>query len=100
MSNNMVYEKDEKTLEQRHVELANIESDHIYDATSAESSMVQNAIAFGEAETKLPLRQLARLYAPAALWSMVLSTALIMDGMDTGLGNYHLWAKRMRLRLQ
>jgi hypothetical protein len=53
--------------------------------TMRESEHIQAAIAFGEEETKLSLPQLMRLYYPAALWSMALSSALIMEGMDTGL---------------
>lgn len=76
---------EEKKATQQHLELSQIEGDHVFDPAAAESDLVQRAIAAGDAETKLPLRQLVKIYYPAALWSMALSAALIMDGMDTGL---------------
>lgn len=61
------------------------DTENIDDPTLARSEQVQAAIAAGDAETKLPLSKLIKIYYPAALWSMALSSALIMDGMDTGL---------------
>lgn len=75
----------------RKVDIDHVEDDKIFDkdisATThvAQSAQVQAAIAAGDAETKLPLSQLFKIYYPAALWSMALSAALVMDGMDTGL---------------
>lgn len=79
---NQIKEKD------LHVEPALADGDNIVDPTLItmhEADMVQAAIAAGDAETKLPLKTLIRIYYPAALWSMALSAALVMDGMDTGL---------------
>lgn len=50
-----------------------------------ESDMIEAAIALGEEETKLSLRELFRIHGKAALWSMGLSLALVMEGMDVGL---------------
>jgi hypothetical protein len=78
-------------LEDRKVEYDHVEDEKMFDKDAAaashtvQSAQVQAAIAAGEAETKLPLSQLFKIYYPAALWSMALSAALVMDGMDTGL---------------
>lgn len=77
--------------QQQQLELAQLEHEHVYDPQARESDLVQAAIAAGDAETKLPLKQLIRIYYPAALWSMALSAALIMDGMDTGLVSNCPW---------
>ena len=65
--------------------LAMANGDNVVDPTLADADLVQSAITAGEAETKLSLRTLMRIHYPAALWSMALSAALVMDGMDTGL---------------
>ncbi|KAH6638481.1 general substrate transporter [Boeremia exigua] len=49
--------------------------------------LVENAVAASEAETKLPRMELFRKYRPAAIYSALLSMALIMEGMDVGLIN-------------
>lgn len=50
-----------------------------------ESDLVEAAIATGEEETKLSLRELFRIHGRAAMWSCLLSLALVMEGMDVGL---------------
>ena len=55
------------------------------DVDMSEAALVEAAVAYCEEETKLKLRQLFKLYTPAAAWSMLLSAALIMEGMDVGL---------------
>lgn len=49
--------------------------------------LIEAAVATGDAEALLPLRELFRLYWPAAVYSMLLSLALVMEGMDVGLIN-------------
>ncbi|KAL1846253.1 hypothetical protein Daus18300_014308 [Diaporthe australafricana] len=50
-------------------------------------ALVEAAAASSEAETKLPRKELLSRYWPAAVYSMLLSMALIMEGMDVGLIN-------------
>lgn len=50
-------------------------------------ALVEAAAASSEAETKLPRKELFSRYWPAAVYSMLLSMALIMEGMDVGLIN-------------
>lgn len=50
-----------------------------------ESDMIEAAIAVGEEETRLSLKALFRIHGRAAMWSMLLSLALVMEGMDVGL---------------
>lgn len=50
-------------------------------------ALVEAAAASSEAETKLPRKELFRRYWPAATYSMLLSLALVMEGMDVGLIN-------------
>lgn len=38
-----------------------------------------------EAESKMGFRRVFRLYYRAALWSAMLSTALVMEGYDVGI---------------
>jgi MFS transporter, SP family, general alpha glucoside:H+ symporter len=54
---------------------------------SADMALVEAAAASSEAETKLPRKELFSRYWPAAVYSMLLSMALIMEGMDVGLVN-------------
>lgn len=50
-------------------------------------ALVEAAAASSEAETKLPRKELFIRYWPAAVYSMLLSLALVMEGMDVGLIN-------------
>lgn len=54
---------------------------------TADMALVEAAAASSEAETTLPRKELFRRYWPAAVYSMLLSMALIMEGMDVGLIN-------------
>ncbi|OJJ42233.1 hypothetical protein ASPZODRAFT_2122619 [Penicilliopsis zonata CBS 506.65] len=47
------------------------------------SSLVNNAKQGADLEKKMTLGRALRLYPKAALWSIVLSTALVMEGYDT-----------------
>lgn len=50
-------------------------------------ALVEAAAASSDAETKLPRKELFSRYWPAATYSMLLSLALVMEGMDVGLIN-------------
>lgn len=50
-----------------------------------EAPDVAEAQASIEAESKLGFRRVFRLYYKAALWSAMLSTALVMEGYDVGI---------------
>ena len=49
--------------------------------------LVEAAAANSEEETKLPRLELFKRYKPAAIYSALLSLALVMEGMDVGLIN-------------
>lgn len=61
--------------------------DEIVDGTYTNAELVEAAQLEGEEEAKLGFKRIVRLYYPAALWSMGLSLALVMEGMDVGLVN-------------
>lgn len=57
----------------------------VVDGGLSETDLIELATKQGEEESKLGIKALFKLYYPAATWSMLLSTALIMEGMDTGI---------------
>jgi len=56
-------------------------------AHSTQQQLVEAAAAASESETKLPRGELFKRYRPAAIYSGLLSMALVMEGMDVGLIN-------------
>ena len=52
-----------------------------------QQQLVEAAVATSEAEVQLPRGELFRRYRPAAIYSALLSVALVMEGMDVGLIN-------------
>ncbi|CAN9463927.1 unnamed protein product [Alternaria alternata] len=54
---------------------------------STQQQLVEAAAAASESETKLPRGELFKRYRPAAIYSGLLSMALVMEGMDVGLIN-------------
>lgn len=52
-----------------------------------QQQLVEAAAASSEAETRLPRMELFKRYRPAAIYSALLSIALVMEGMDVGLIN-------------
>ncbi|KAF7550503.1 hypothetical protein G7Z17_g5669 [Cylindrodendrum hubeiense] len=58
-----------------------------YGAYSPEVELIEAAVAATDAETLLPRKELFKRYWPAAVYSMLLSLALVMEGMDVGLIN-------------
>jgi hypothetical protein len=48
-------------------------------------NLIRGAIDSSEAESKMGFVGLWKIYYPAAIWSMSLSVALVMEGMDIGL---------------
>lgn len=50
--------------------------------------LIEAAIASSEKETQLPRKELFSRYWPGAVYSVLLSMALIMEGMDVGLVSY------------
>jgi hypothetical protein len=48
-------------------------------------NLIRGAIDSSEAESKMGFVGLWKVYYPAAIWSMSLSVALVMEGMDIGL---------------
>ncbi|KXH37340.1 hypothetical protein CNYM01_11562 [Colletotrichum nymphaeae SA-01] len=58
-----------------------------YGTYTPDIALIQAAAAASEEETRLPRKELVSRYLPAAIYSMLLSMALIMEGMDVGLVN-------------
>lgn len=56
-------------------------------AYTPQVELIEAAVAASDAEALLPRKELFKLYWPAAVFSMLLSLALVMEGMDTGLIN-------------
>lgn len=54
---------------------------------STQQQLVEAAVSASEAETQLPRGELFKRYRPAAIYSCLLSMALVMEGMDVGLIN-------------
>ncbi|KAF5010624.1 hypothetical protein FDECE_3226 [Fusarium decemcellulare] len=52
-----------------------------------QADLIEAAVATSDAEALLPRKQLFRQYWPAVVYSMLLSLALVMEGMDVGLIN-------------
>jgi len=59
--------------------------------------LIEAAVATNDEEASLPKKELFRRYAPATAFSMLLSLALVMEGMDVGLVN-NLFAQPSYLR--
>ncbi|RSH89188.1 hypothetical protein EHS25_002300 [Saitozyma podzolica] len=53
----------------------------------ANSQLVEAAMAASEAEKAMGFRQVVRIYWKAAVWSMLFSFALVMEGYDVGIIN-------------
>lgn len=49
------------------------------------TTLIEEALALTEAESKLGLWQIFKLYYPGATYGLLLSLALVMEGYDTGL---------------
>lgn len=58
-----------------------------YGGYSPQIELIEAAVAASDAETLLPRKELFKRYWPAAVYSMLLSLALVMEGMDVGLIN-------------
>ncbi|GJC78594.1 maltose permease MAL31 [Colletotrichum liriopes] len=58
-----------------------------YGAYVPDVALIEAAAAANEKEGNLPRKELFRRYWPAATYSMLLSLALVMEGMDVGLIN-------------
>ncbi|KAJ1325201.1 MFS transporter SP family general alpha glucoside:H+ symporter [Microdochium nivale] len=54
---------------------------------TADMELIEAAVAASDAEALIPKKELFSRYMPAVLFSMGLSLALVMEGMDTGLIN-------------
>lgn len=54
----------------------------------ADPTLVQSALSAAAAEKELGFKKTFRLYYKAALWSMALSLALVMEGYDVGIVSY------------
>ncbi|KAF4970373.1 hypothetical protein FZEAL_10065 [Fusarium zealandicum] len=72
----------------------NVESGHKapvqhdeYTAPSTQVELIEAAVAASDAEALIPKKELFRRYLPGVLFSMLLSLALVMEGMDVGLIN-------------
>ena len=62
-----------------------VHSEHA--AYTPNMELIEAAMARSDEEASLPKKELFRQYAPAVAFSMLLSLALVMEGMDTGLIN-------------
>lgn len=49
--------------------------------------LIEGAVANNDQEATLPKKELFKMYGPATIYSMLLSLALVMEGMDVGLIN-------------
>ncbi|KAG4429065.1 hypothetical protein IFR05_015448 [Cadophora sp. M221] len=49
--------------------------------------LIEGAVAKDDQEATLPKKELFKMYGPATIYSMLLSLALVMEGMDVGLIN-------------
>ena len=56
-------------------------------ALDDESQLIEAALARADEETKIGIKAIFKLYWRGAMWSMLLSLALVMEGMDVGLVN-------------
>ncbi|KAH6867709.1 general substrate transporter [Thelonectria olida] len=56
-------------------------------AYTPEVELIEAAVATSDAEALLPRKELFNRYWPAVVYSMLLSVALVMEGMDVGLIN-------------
>ncbi|MDN8660470.1 hypothetical protein Q0N58_15090, partial [Staphylococcus aureus] len=54
------------------------------DDEARREAMAAAAKEAAEREKAMPFKEVLRIYYPGALWSMFLSTALIMEGYDMG----------------
>lgn len=61
--------------------------DYTVRTTRADRELIEAAVRTSEEEAKLPRKELFARYLPAATYSMILSVALIMEGMDVGMVN-------------
>ncbi|KAL2072046.1 hypothetical protein VTL71DRAFT_11389 [Oculimacula yallundae] len=61
---------------------------HVENAAYTPSmELIEAAVALNDEEASLPKKELFKRYAPAVIFSMLLSLALVMEGMDVGLIN-------------
>lgn len=58
-----------------------------YGAYTPNMELIEAAVATSEEEGRIPKKDLFKMYWPAAMFSMLLSLALVMEGMDVGLIN-------------
>jgi hypothetical protein len=56
-------------------------------ALDEETAMIEAAMARADEETRIGIKAIFKLYWRGAMWSMLLSLALVMEGMDVGLVN-------------
>lgn len=56
-------------------------------AERSQIELIEAAVAASDAETQITKKELFKRYWPAVMYSMLLSLALVMEGMDTGLIN-------------
>src|SRR5688572_20777709 len=64
----------------------------------SQHELVEAAAAASDSETKLPRMELFKRYRPAAMYSALLSLALVMEGMGVGLINNFFAHPAYRLR--
>jgi hypothetical protein len=74
----------EKT-EIEHHEEGDIDKEAILSDPYIHENLIRGAVEASEAESRLGFVALFKIYYPAAIWSMSLSVALVMEGMDIGL---------------
>jgi SP family general alpha glucoside:H+ symporter-like MFS transporter len=56
-------------------------------ALDDETQLIEAALARADEETRIGIKAIFKLYWRGAMWSMLLSLALVMEGMDVGLVN-------------
>jgi SP family general alpha glucoside:H+ symporter-like MFS transporter len=58
-----------------------------YSGNNSQVELIEAAVAASDAEALIPKKELFSRYWPAVTFSMLLSVALVMEGMDVGLIN-------------
>ena len=81
MSNRNELEKSEI----QHYEEGDIDKEAILSDPYIHENLIRGAVEASEAESRMGFVALFKIYYPAAIWSMSLSVALVMEGMDIGL---------------
>jgi hypothetical protein len=73
-------------------EIAHVEGGK--DQYGQHTTLIEEALAQREEESKMGLWKIFKLYYPGATYGLLLSVALVMEGYDTGLVSFSSWTAR------